>query len=257
VVAGNEIRGNNGPGVVVFGDDTFSVTISENSIDENAGIGIDLGEDGATPNHTGDAAGANHFQNYPVLQEVEGLRGNEVVVRGRLDSRPLGDYRIEVFANDACDPSGNGEGATFLTSIEVQTDLNGLALFALDVDASGVSGRFITATASNLTAGEYEGDTSEFSACLAAPKGGGSELFEGWNLVEDWPIGEASSAGEVIEVLDNSVEPNVWDSIAYYDGSAWLQTFANAPLPSFNTLTELQTGEDYWLFVTADAELLP
>jgi hypothetical protein len=35
----------------------------------------------------------------------------------------------------------------------------------------------------------------------------------------------------------------------------WLTTYKNAPLPSFNTLTSLNDGRSYWLFVTGDATI--
>jgi hypothetical protein len=64
-----------------------------------------------------------------------------------------------------------------------------------------------------------------------------------------------SSADEVIAYLDANIEPDVWDSIARFEEGEWRQTFRAAPLPSFNTLTELVSRETYWLFVTEEAVL--
>jgi uncharacterized repeat protein (TIGR01451 family) len=80
-------------------------------------------------------------------------------------------------------------------------------------------------------------------------------LFEGWNEVEDWGGASTSGVANVIALLELLIEPDVWDSIAQYDGAVWLQTFSDAPLPSFNTLTEIEAGEDYWIYVTEEALL--
>jgi hypothetical protein len=63
--------------------------------------------------------------------------------------------------------------------------------------------------------------------------------------------------------MNDVTDPPVWDTIAHYDTSAaaargggmWFQTFKSAPLPSFNTLLELDNGLLYWLFVIGEATL--
>ena len=66
----NTIAFNRGTGVaVVTGSGN---TIQENSIHDNAALGIDLGDDGVTANHVGFEAGPNNYQNYPVLSGVQG-----------------------------------------------------------------------------------------------------------------------------------------------------------------------------------------
>jgi photosystem II stability/assembly factor-like uncharacterized protein len=91
--------------------------------------------------------------------------------------------------------------------------------------------------------------------------GAAQGLFEGWNQLPAWPGGAIDGPGAIVAALDAAVSSAgrgaaPWQSIAWYDGAAWLQTFAAAPLPSFNTLTAIEPGEDYWLFVTQDATLL-
>jgi parallel beta-helix repeat protein len=259
-IAVNEIAFNAGAGIVVFGDKSVGVPFFNNRIHDNGGLGIDLGSDGVTPNHGqgNTVIGPNHFQNYPVLTSIVLTGPADTTINGTLDT--IGDrpYEIEFFANDSCDPSGHGEGQHSITAVTVTTDGNGHAAFSVPVSALDISGKYVTATARNVTPDvfdPYADDTSEFSLCLAGPKGAAIDLFEGWNLVPDWPGDEAGTAAEVIALLDASVDPNTWDSIAHFTGSIWLQTFANAPLPSFNTLTDLEEGEDYWLFVTADTQL--
>ncbi|MCE9624675.1 MAG: hypothetical protein K8R69_04340 [Deltaproteobacteria bacterium] len=88
----------------------------------------------------------------------------EVTLLGGLNGAPVSDFRVEFFANDACDDSGNGEGQDFLGSIDLTTDAsgNGAISASFNVPLSGTS--FVTATATNLSTL----DTSEFSACLSA-----------------------------------------------------------------------------------------
>lgn len=82
------------------------------------------------------------------------------------------------------------------------------------------------------------------------------QVFEGWNLVPDWSGPTATSAAGVQSVMDDVTDPSsAWSTVAFYDGEGWLQTFADPPLPSFNTLTALVPAADYWVFVEADATL--
>src|SRR5262249_21669243 len=104
----NTIRFNGNKGVVVVSGSGNS--ISGNGIYSNTGLGTDLGDDGVTPNHTGgDVPGPNNFQNFPVLTAVNSI-SSSTAVQGTLNSAPAKTYTIEFFGNDACDPSGNGEG---------------------------------------------------------------------------------------------------------------------------------------------------
>jgi parallel beta-helix repeat protein len=173
----NQVEGNtvshNSVGVkVVAGSSNHSIgnTISQNSIFENNGLGIDLGDSGVTPNDSGDPDaeppvlpdkddGPNELQNFPVLTRVQGSSKMDV----SLSSTPSTDFRIELFQNDACDSSGYGEGKTFISSHKIKTDSKGNASF----QANAPSG-FITATATELF-GELSFSTSEFSSCAAAP----------------------------------------------------------------------------------------
>ena len=116
---GNVIAGNAGNGIgVSFG--AFGVTgltIKGNSIFSNGGLGIDLGVNGVTLNDDGDVdSGVNDLQNFPVITQV--TRGpNFTNFSGTLDAAPNTSYDLEFFANDAIDPSGYGEGQTFLVAL--------------------------------------------------------------------------------------------------------------------------------------------
>jgi len=163
---GNLIAGNGGRGVgVVFG--AFGVTglaIEGNSIFSNGGLGIDLNRDGVTPNDLGDPdTGPNNLQNFPVLTSVSSGGGNTTII-GTLNSNASTTYRIEFFANDALDPSGNGEGESFIGSTNVTTDGSGNASFNVSVPQIG-GGQRVTSTAT-----DPNGNTSEFSGTDPAPQ---------------------------------------------------------------------------------------
>ncbi len=153
--AGNLIAYNSGVGVSVGGT---KFTLLGNAIFANGSLGIDLNNDGVTPNDAGDAdTGANNRQNFPVLTSVN-VAGD---IQGTLDSLPANTaypVRIEFFANTACDASGNGEGEVYLGFISVNAPGNFAAQF------TPVAGKpFITATATDAN-----GNTSEFSVCKSA-----------------------------------------------------------------------------------------
>src|SRR6185503_261076 len=127
-----------------------------------AGIG------GVTPNDSGDGdTGGNGLQNFPVLLSAV-TTGSAVTVQGTLDTSSSGQFAIEFFVSPSCDPSGFGEGALFIGSTTVTTNSVGHATFSEALPASVAVGAKLTATARRLSTG----DTSEFSACVAAATGG-------------------------------------------------------------------------------------
>src|SRR5262249_4179166 len=97
--AGNVIAFNGGTGAGTVGSRT---SLLSNSIYGNAGLGIDRGDNGVTQNVPCDTAGE---QNFPVLTRALSGTGT-TTIEGTLNSRPSQTYRIELFANTACDPSG-------------------------------------------------------------------------------------------------------------------------------------------------------
>ena len=139
-----------------------------NSIFSNGILGISLTGSGNTPtaNDAGDGdTGANNQQNYPVLSTVS-KGGGFVLAAGTLNSTASTTFRLEFFANTACDPTGNGEGRTFLGAGDVTTDAGGNATFNnLSFPAAG--GPVITATATVKTGVTTFTDTSEFSVCMS------------------------------------------------------------------------------------------
>ena len=102
-------------------------------------------------------------QNFPVLTQA--ISDNFVTnIVGTLNSLPNTAFRIQFFSNGSCDPSGYGEGESFIGEVFVTTNANGDAPINVSPLVGGLGGQFITSTATNLSTG----DTSEFSACLQA-----------------------------------------------------------------------------------------
>jgi hypothetical protein len=162
----------NGSGVIVFGGidvQTTGIAILGNQIHDNVKLGIDLfpgsfGNFGGevTPNDAGDGdTGPNNLQNYPVLTSVSSSAGTTSIA-GTFNSVASTTYRLEFFANNPADPSGFGEGQTFIGTTNVTTDASGNASFNVNVPQIA-AGQRVTSTAT-----DPDGNTSEFSAVFPA-----------------------------------------------------------------------------------------
>lgn len=141
-----------------FGNPT-RVTLRGNSLFENGDLAIDLGRFGLNDDDEGDGdAGPNGLQNRPVLDwalnEADGLH-----VSGRLNSRPLRVYSIDLYGCTTGDPEAEVQLATF----DVTTDANGDASFRVVVP-SWMPGLPVSATATNDV-----GSTSEVGWVLVSP----------------------------------------------------------------------------------------
>jgi hypothetical protein len=155
----NRIAFNRGAGVVVVGSTTVKDSIQGNSIFGNAHLGIDLGADGVTPNDpTNPDTGPNNRQNYPVLISAINTSATGTTIAGTLHSAMSATFRVELFATPTADPSGFGQGKSFLGFTTVTTDSSGNGSFTFHVAAPVAVGHFISATATDAA-----GDTSEFA----------------------------------------------------------------------------------------------
>jgi hemoglobin-like flavoprotein len=160
-------KGNAGEGgVTIYSGSPFSpgksITVSQNAIFSNNGLGIDLNNDGVTANDAADGDnGANDLQNSPVLTSVV-TNGGNTVVQGTLNSEASKSYHVELFSNSTCSTSGFGEGQFFVAGQDVATDANGNAGFTFTVPTASITGAIFTATATNPNK-----STSEFSACAS------------------------------------------------------------------------------------------
>jgi hypothetical protein len=164
--AGNIIAFNSQAGVSVLdpsgtGSDVGNAVLS-NLIYGNSALGIDLGGDGVTPNHTGGLiTGPNGFQNYPVLSSAVSS-STQTTISGSLNAAADTTFTIQFFANGSADPSGHGQGQNLVGSISETTDSNGNLSFAATIPVSLTAGQFISATATDPA-----GNTSEFSQDVA------------------------------------------------------------------------------------------
>ncbi len=146
----------NTPGVWINGG-TENAVLS-NTIYDNEGLAIDLGEQGILRNQ--ETGGANNAQNFPVL-----IIDPAGTINVSLDAAPTTQYRIEVYSSDKSGLAGYGDGQTLLSSFNVTTDGMGM----VRSDAPGITApadKFIAATATRIdtTGGTPRfTDTSEFS----------------------------------------------------------------------------------------------
>jgi hypothetical protein len=148
--SGNIVAFNGGAGVAyllfISGD-----PIRFNSIFSNTGPGIDLGDNGVTPNTS------NRTDNSPVIAWA----GN-ATIEGSLNATPNSTYTIDFYANRSSDGSpARPQGRDYLGTMSVATNGQGNAVF--DFPYSPIDGEpFVTATSTDLS-----GRTSEFSAPVA------------------------------------------------------------------------------------------
>jgi hypothetical protein len=162
---GNSITGGEN-GVAVGGASAASNRIRFNSIFDNRRLGINLyGNDGAfgvTANDALDAdSGPNGLSNFPSISSAT-VNGANVVVSGSISAKPNTSYTIDIYVNAAADPSGYGEGQTYLGSLTVTTNSSGFASYSNSF--LNAAGSYVSATAT-----DGAGNTSEFS--LARLKG--------------------------------------------------------------------------------------
>ena len=158
--AANVIANNQGDGVVVLSG--INNAIRHNSIFANTGIGIDLGGDGVTPNHNPPLqTGPNLTLNYPVLDPAMAGSGS-TQISGSYVGVANTMYTIELYSIDTPDPSGHGQGRTYLGSTVAGTDASGNATFSTNVSSAVSSSAKVTALAI-----DPNGNTSEFAANAA------------------------------------------------------------------------------------------
>jgi CSLREA domain-containing protein len=244
---GNRIAYNTGGGpatggIVVLGG--VGNRFLSNSIYANtngsSGLGIDLGNDGVTPNDAGDAdGGANNLQNYPVISSVN-TSGATTTVNGTLNSLPNTSFVLEFFSSTAPNPTGFGEGQTFLGepasgSRNVTTNAQGDAAFSLTFNAIVTPPQVITATATNTTTN----DTSEFSRALTV-----AQTFV-VNSVSDTDDGRCDALGTGAGNLDCTLREAInaansspaQDTIAFNIPGGGVKTINNTSF-SYNSLTD-------------------
>jgi hypothetical protein len=136
------------------------VTASRNAIFANGELGINLatGFTGypatVSLNDAGDLdSGPNNLQNFPVLLSAVD-NGIQTTVTGTIEMQQPALATIEIFSNDTLDPSGFGEGQSFVATATPSAT----GQFTATLPA-GLGSKYLTATAT-----DGAGNTSEFSA---------------------------------------------------------------------------------------------
>ncbi len=143
----NVIADNEGDGVRVEAS-VSRVPIRGNSIFGNGGRGIAILDDP------------------PPIPEIEGFTtaAGQVSAAGFLSGEASTEYALDFYASESCDPSGFGQGQSFVGSGPFETNAGGEGEFEVSFAGSVPAGQdSITATATDLETGA----TTEFSACLA------------------------------------------------------------------------------------------
>jgi len=236
-MSSNTITGN-GKGIALAGTGT-GTAISGNLIFGNDGLGIDLANDGVTPNHIGGPIpGPNGFQNHPVLTSATVGSGN-TVIKGTINSAASSVYRVEYFSNDACNPTGFGDGQNFLGFALVTTDPSGNASFSDTLmGVSPPAGAAITSTAT-----DSNGSTSEFSSCspvtvLPLHLLSFSATSNNNTVTLNWTT--AQEANTQYFAIQRSADDNIFDDLGRVEASGNSTAerdyvfFDRHPLPSFN-----------------------
>jgi hypothetical protein len=136
-------------------------TILANRISSNDQLGIDRAQDGVTAN---DPAGTMYRRppNFPEIWRITmSLVPPKTTISGVIHQRSPSPITLEFFYNSSCDPSGNGEGASYLGSTTVigSPSATQPAAFTFSTNKIFLAG-YYTATATT------EQGTSEFSACF-------------------------------------------------------------------------------------------
>ncbi|HEV8062133.1 MAG TPA: Ig-like domain repeat protein, partial [Gemmataceae bacterium] len=219
-------------------------SIRGNSIHDNAGLGIDLGGSGVpVPNDSHGHSGPNNFQNFPML--ISAFSSATYTTATGTFSELNTIICLDFYASISPDPSGYGQGQTFLGSYQVATDANGSFAFSIPrgVLAPAPAGEsYLTATATDPS-----GDTSEFSPdcyiSLVTPTvfvtdAGGT--YDG----QSFPASVSVNGGPSFD--------NAFPTLTYYTGAT------GTPVPSApavaGTYTVVASFAATWIYTSASAQ---
>ena len=166
LLGGNVIANNTENGIGVEPTALLNNTWAANRIFNNTLLGIDLSAPGGvTPNDpTDEDLGPNNHQNFPT-PTLAVTTPTASLIQGTINTNPNTAITLHFYSSVAADPSGFGEGQTYLGTTNVMTDVAGDAPFTFNGPAL-TAGHFVTGTATSASG------TSEFSLALeveAAP----------------------------------------------------------------------------------------
>src|SRR5262249_45713317 len=135
------------------------------------GLGIDLDDNGPSFPQTDSGPAANGGERFPILSAVSSSAGG-TTISGSLQGTSGTTQRIEFFASAEADPTGFGEGQTFLGSTTVSIGSAGSVTFTANLSALPAAQTLVSATATDITlnVGSPTNNTSEFSPVFGPPK---------------------------------------------------------------------------------------
>lgn len=239
LIAGNGASSDGGGGVSVEAGTGNS--IRGNSIHQNApgtvgsGLGIDLGAAGVTANDPLDAdTGANDLQNHPQPAAVSSV-GGSTTIHGSLSSTASTNITLDFYSSPSADPTGRGEGATYIGSSTVTTRASGITSFFVTLPITIATGQFVTATATNPS-----GSTSEFSAAVVASDApavqsitindgaGQRSMVNSVTVVFNQPV--ALDTGAITVVGRDGAGAGTVAAAASTDGQTYVVTFTGSPI---------------------------
>lgn len=213
-------------------------------------LGIDVGNNGVSPNDHCDVDGV---QNFPVLTSATSTTG-AVTIQGQIDSVASQEYTLEFFANRECDPLGYGEGEAFLGRGTVVTDASCAGAFSVNLPVAVPHGMAITATATGPG-----GSTSEFSACLSAagPPGSG-RVPDGSDLGSSPLTVSREGSGDLALSWSESCHPNDADYEVYEGELGMVYSHAPVTCSTAGATTHTFTpaaGARYYLVVPTNGSI--
>lgn len=162
LIEGGSITNNGLNGLTVVNSSTVTVDSASDPVQiaNNIGLGIDLDNNGVSPNGSATANGGQPFPNLLGAYYIDGTNAG-----GFVDFTDFGSdtYEFHFYNNVVCDEpaltsSGFGEGTIYL---ETQTLTNPISDTEYALGTPLTPGRFVTVLAVNISTG----NTSEFSRC--------------------------------------------------------------------------------------------
>jgi hypothetical protein len=125
--------------------------------------------------------GGNNDQNFPVLNSASSST-TSTFISGTFSeaAEPDETLTLDFYANTSADPTGYGQGQTYLGSRTIDTDASGNASFNADFAVGNLTTDWISATAT-----DQKGDTSEFSLDVQATSAPGQTFAQ--NLASSLP----------------------------------------------------------------------
>jgi hypothetical protein len=134
-----------------------------------------------------------------------------IVVQGTLNSTANAVFAVEFFSSASCDPTGSGEGESYLGTTNVTTDAAGNASFNVTLTGAVSTGRVVTATATNPS-----GSTSEFSSCFGVNATPGTVQFS----TNSYSVSENAGTATIVVTRTGDSTAVVTVRYATSDGTA-------------------------------------